>query len=599
MRDLSLAHVLPEWLRTGVASIKIEGRMKNALYVAAIVDFYRRKLDGRLDGAAEQEAARDIQTIFSRPWTTLYTQGPDAAPETIIDAAAIGHRGVQVGNVSGVAVDREGRRWLRFVTARALEKHDGLQVEPVGGGVPVGFGIGAMRRAGAARLEVALPAGADLEVLLPVDAPQAIEPGMTVFCTASQAVRRRYPVKLPREGGLRTSHPADIRVTLAPGAISVCATAVPDGACGTPVSITVSRPMELTAARTPEGSLAALHKAFDRSGDTRWRVRQLERDDPHGLYAPPSRLNELRRAALDALTQAHAAAQAARLRTLSEALGYGREFVAARHAGAPRWALKVRLETGPFAGAGEADEVVVSIGLHAADAVRAALAAWERLLPRARLRLALPLIVRGEHADALEATVDALLADGCMRWECAGLAGAQLLRSRMGRYPALELVADWSCYGMNRVARAQWAEFGMARAVASPEESRANMRALAPFPPLPEALVFQHTPLFISATAPHAAATAGGGSGEWAFEDRRGRHLIVRRYDGQVVTVAQSPFCLADRADELAALGIGWMRADFSWSPGRADACARWWQEIRSGRLPPGSHAGNYLRGLS
>ncbi len=595
MRDLCLAPVLDEWVRTGIASLKIEGRMKNALYVAAIVDFYRRKLDGRLDAAAERELAQDIQTIFSRPWTTLYTQGRDAAPDTIIDAAAIGHRGARIGRVQTVLTERADRRWLRFVTERALEKHDGLQVEPVNGGPPAGFGVSSLRRAGSERLEVAVPAGTAVEVLLPPDDLPPLGPGMTVYCSASQAVRRRYPVTMPREGGLRTAHPADIQVTLDPTGVSVTATAVPAHADDAPVTATHRQPLPLTPARDAQGTAAALHKAFGRTGDTRWQIRELNLTDPQGLYVPPSRLNEIRRAVLEALTQAQAAAQTARSATIAADLGYG-PTPATAAANGLHWAIKLRLDTGSVAGAEDADEIVLMVGLCPLADVRTGLAAWLAHLPQARLRLALPLVVRDHEAAALGQTVAALLTDGWVRWECASLAGAHLLRRLTADRPGLDLTADWSLYGLNRVARAQLAEWGVTRGVASPEDARANLQALAPFPPALDVLVFQHTPLFIAETIPLTSTPAAA---EWTFEDRRGRRLLTRRCDGRAITVAQAPLCLADRTADLAALGIGWVRGDFSWSPGDATSFAHTWREIRAGRLPSGSHTGNYLRGLA
>jgi putative protease len=596
MRDLCLAPVLTAWTRTGIAALKIEGRMKNALYVAALVDFYRRKLDGRLDAATERALTQDIQTIFSRPWTTLYTQGRDAAPDTIIDAAAIGHRGARIGRVQAVFTDREGRRWLHFASERALEKHDGLQIEPVHGGPPAGFGITSLRRAGSERMEVALPAGTDVEVMLPPDELPPLGPGMTVYCSASQSVRRRYPVNTPREGGLRTTRPVDIRVTLSPQGVSVMATAVPACADEAPVSVTHDQPLDLTPARAPQGTAAALQKAFERTGDTRWQVRRLDLIDPQGLYVPPSRLNEIRRAVLESLTQARAAAQASRLAALVSDLAYDQAPAARPPPAQLRWSLKLRLDTGVVPEAADADEIVLALGLASLADIRTRLTAWLAHLPQTRLRLALPLIVRDHEAVALEQTVAALLADGWTRWECASLAGAHLLRRLAGDRPdAIEWTADWSFYALNRVARAQLMELGIMRGVASPEDSRANLQALASFPPPLEALVFQHTPLFIAATAPLTATPARS---EWIFDDRRSRRLITRRLDGCTITVAQAPFCLADRTADLASLGFGWVRCDLSWSPGHAAACARAWCETRAGRRPPDSHAGNYLRGL-
>ncbi|MBO4872257.1 MAG: U32 family peptidase [Lachnospiraceae bacterium] len=52
-RDLCMISYLPELLEAGVSSLKVEGRMKNELYVATIARAYRRALDA----LAESEAA--------------------------------------------------------------------------------------------------------------------------------------------------------------------------------------------------------------------------------------------------------------------------------------------------------------------------------------------------------------------------------------------------------------------------------------------------------------------------------------------------------------------------------------------------------------
>lgn len=44
-QDLCLVHYLPWFIRTGVASLKIEGRMKGSAYVAQVVDVYRTALE--------------------------------------------------------------------------------------------------------------------------------------------------------------------------------------------------------------------------------------------------------------------------------------------------------------------------------------------------------------------------------------------------------------------------------------------------------------------------------------------------------------------------------------------------------------------------
>src|SRR5687768_6590632 len=69
-QDLAGIEVLPELVRSGVASLKIEGRLKSAEYVANVTRVYRRALDKiALEASAELFTAADsydLQMGFSR-----------------------------------------------------------------------------------------------------------------------------------------------------------------------------------------------------------------------------------------------------------------------------------------------------------------------------------------------------------------------------------------------------------------------------------------------------------------------------------------------------------------------------------------------------
>ena len=612
MRDLALAPLTPELLAGGIASLKIEGRMKNACYVACVTDYYRRKLDGTLPPGEEAARVQDLQTIFSRPWTQLYAAGRETPAEKIIDATAVGHRGAPIGTADAVTRDTHGGRWLRFTTRRALEKHDGLQIDPPRGGKPFGFAVDALRRAGASRLEIAVPAGNAVEIRLPDDGEiPEITPGATVFCSASQAVRRHYQTTLPRPTDCRFARPVRVQATLRTDGLMLIATVLPEppetstraghrehqavmstqrmlpDTAGSPaaeqnpsvpssplsalcvpnavISATVSTALSLSPARQPEQTAAALRRALDRSGDTPWQVATLELDDPQGLFVPVSALNEARRQLFDALrTQWDAARQARRTAACAVFGIEGRaDDPVVPKPEAARWAVKVDLALPPVTALATADEIVLHLGHLAIDGVRAQLEAWLQLTPQARLRLALPAVTRQQEEEALRTTIAVLLADGWRQWECAGLGGWQLLRDAT-REP-LHLTADWSLYGLNHAARGLLAELGMARAVAAPEDTEENIAAFASQEgPEVEVLAWQHTPLFLSETPPLVASERPP---PWTLASRRGGRLVVNRLDNRWVTVAEEPFSQIDALPRLHRSGVRWFRTDFLWSP--------------------------------
>ena len=111
-RDLCTVDMLPQMVRAGVASLKIEGRMKSADYVYAVVSVYRRVLDAVLEAqqegwqvaderlkASEEQHAR-LSEAFSRGFTTAYLTG-DRGNE-IMSYGRPNNRGVFVGRVAGV-----------------------------------------------------------------------------------------------------------------------------------------------------------------------------------------------------------------------------------------------------------------------------------------------------------------------------------------------------------------------------------------------------------------------------------------------------------------------------------------------------------------
>ena len=81
LKDLSLADHVPALIESGVASLKIEGRMKSADYVYTVTKIYRTLLDeGRAANAEEKEALR---RAFSRGgFTDAYFRGNSSLPMT-------------------------------------------------------------------------------------------------------------------------------------------------------------------------------------------------------------------------------------------------------------------------------------------------------------------------------------------------------------------------------------------------------------------------------------------------------------------------------------------------------------------------------------
>ena len=552
MRDLRLDDCLDVLKDTGVASLKIEGRMKSPLYVASVTSHYRQLLDG----VPVTTTRADLETVFSRRTTSLYIHGE---PDDPIDPTSLGHLGTPVGTVKRLTKDREGRSWLRFHTNRALERHDGLQFA-VTGEKPFGFGIDEMRLAISRKPVFDVRAGSDIEVRVPDDriADMPSLANTTVYCSASNEVKRRFPVPSFRPSDIVSGTPIDLTVTLAPNGVSVQTLPLGEAASRHFTGTTGILPVEntrttgilpvaaatttsLPPAQHPERTLAAVEKAFSRMGGTDWSLRNLTLIDPDHLFAPASLLNDLRRELVERLDAARDVARAQKIAAALETPPSGSDRACR---GLPvQTILKQRLDQPLPADAAHYDEIVVSIGHLTGRTVETALTPFAEL----PVRLALPVFTHERDVNALRTTVKHLVRAGFTRWEASDLATLRLLRQA----GVSDITSDWTLYAFNRAALATLADLGITRAVASPENSPENLDFLAHSALPVEFLEQQSTPLFISLTPPAAADTT-------CLTDREGDTFTVFPLDGLWITTRTLPLRFTPPAEAPRRLDLNW-----------------------------------------
>lgn len=465
MKDLRLGKLAAKLEAAGVASLKIEGRMKSLLYVASATRHYRQILDGETRDVVTES---DLETVFSRRTTPLYFDGPR---DDVVDALSPGHLGAKAGVVKRITRDREGRPWLRFHAIRALERHDGLQIAREEGGRCDGFGISEMRGAISRKSVYEVPAGADVEVLAPGDLQ--VSGGETVYCSMSNAVKRRFP-----EPSFRPSDWPG-RDTLHIDSIAVGGNAVSAHA-GTAVATVAG---EFRPAGKPIGTEDAARRAFSHLGGTRFGKCEITRfSNPDGLYVPVSIWNALRRnivSAVECEREAETKNALAWLGDLPRPSSSGPSAV-------PKRVLRMRC--GQVPPPGEWDEIVYAQDLGGE---------WSGDIPR-NARIAMPVWTGEDAFPKLRIAVKRMLRRGFSKWEASNLATLRLLRS-LG---VEDITADWTLYAFNSQALAAISSLGAGRFVASPENGEQDLAALASARYAVEFLSRQATPLFMSLTRP-------------------------------------------------------------------------------------------------
>lgn len=275
-KDLCTANLIPELLHAGVASLKIEGRMKSPEYVQAVVGVYRAVID-RVEAAidrdgidsvvasdapelrASEEEMNVLSEAFSRGFTTAYLKGKRG--NEIMSYGRPNNRGVFVGRVAKV---REG---LVFIDPET-ELHVGDLIEFWTNRGHFVHTIGEFKTDRAGR------------VFFPVE--RAVGKGDRVFRVRNAEAAfvdddKLSSVAVCARAELRIGQPALLTFTVAAG----------------DASVTVEGP-EVEAARTKAITEEEVREHIDRMGTTPFYLSSLEIDLDEGVGMGFSMLHKLR-----------------------------------------------------------------------------------------------------------------------------------------------------------------------------------------------------------------------------------------------------------------------------------------------------------------
>ena len=303
-QDLEASALVPELHRLGVASLKIEGRLKGPAYVAATVRLYRAAVDAldddehalgtRADGAEPTLAMRrrDALQTYSRGSGPGFLQGVDH--QRLVEGRTCEHRGIFVGEVQRVTRDR-GKDWLELALveggeepAAPLARGDGLFLE--------GGRAGEGERGGRVWDLVQDAPGLVRLWLGPELVVGDVRPGRRVFKNDDPTLEKRVlaeTARAPHREGLhlvvrgRAGQPLSLQARSERGLLASAQSDVP-----------------LELARTHPLDEATLKDKLGKLGDTPYALRGLDVQLEGALTLPLSSLNRARRALCEALSSA-------------------------------------------------------------------------------------------------------------------------------------------------------------------------------------------------------------------------------------------------------------------------------------------------------
>ena len=293
-KDLDASRVIPELLSTGIAAIKIEGRLKGPEYVAATTRLYRLALAAAVgEGPAPSESDRELSMqSFSRGASLGFLRGVDH--QSLVDGTYCDHIGVEVGLCLGT-FKVGNRTWLRLRTSHRLTLGDGILVQGMRASEnELGGRIWGLRHS---HHEVKLAeASDDLSVWLgPNRSAVGDWTGRRVFRTSSAALDAEFkrvtttPIKITVNAELKGQ--AGERATLTLSTVD-----------NRTVEVELDQPIEWAV--TSALDYESIKSKLARLGDTPYQLNELSLEIPKGTTFPHSALNRARRQAVARLAAA-------------------------------------------------------------------------------------------------------------------------------------------------------------------------------------------------------------------------------------------------------------------------------------------------------
>ena len=530
-RDFNTIEVLPQILQAGVASLKIEGRMKRPEYVATVVRTYREAIDRCGGGAPYQvrQAQRDNLTqIFNRDFTTGFLFGHQG--RKMMSDRRPNNRGLLVGRV--VAADWAKERVTLKLSGRLAQ---GDQIDfwvKVGGRVTAT--IDTLTNA---RGETVTAAEAGETVSFPLEGH--VHPHDRVF--------KVYDAALMAEARAAYQSGASVR--------RIPITAQVKAAIGEPLTVVLrdaaghegrgQTAFIGEAARKRPLTRETVEKQLGRLGTSVYALKKLACDIQGAVMVPMSEINEARRQAVEALDRVRMAEfEASALHGKAD----GWQDTRQRRTIEKTASLMVTVENlaqAKAAVAAGADGLLFGgeSYAHRRLTVKDYQVVWQYAKEKGvRLDYDTPRIVRMADEKAFRQ----LLAD----WQSCPPAAVHVHNiselAVVRDTTDFALHADYSLISYNKLTLAFLQAYGVAEATLSPELNAGQIREIAPQSPLPLTCIgYGRLELMVSEYCVTGSFLGGVGEGKelQCSCPCVGRHFALRDRKDALFPLAMDQFC--------------------------------------------------------
>jgi putative protease len=302
--DLCTVEQIPEIVAIGLSALKIEGRYKDADYVALTTRAYRKAVDevwaGRPVKLSQAEALQ-LEQVYSRGLGPYFVTGTDH--QRVVRGRAPRHRGVLMGQVDRV-----------LPASVIVEPGPAQQIAPLKPGDGLVFDAADWRSPGEPEegghvYQADSQPGGKLALHFgngEIDFSR-IRAGDLIWRTHDPAL----PIFRHFDGRYSHKQPISVHIVASEGSPLVCEWSLGD------VRVTVLSPQKLQKAEKRAVSEEGLREQFSRLGNTPYELAELTLEVTGAPFAPASMLNQLRR---DAVEQLQARQSEAHPRTIGDPL---------------------------------------------------------------------------------------------------------------------------------------------------------------------------------------------------------------------------------------------------------------------------------------
>ncbi|MFW7379037.1 MAG: peptidase U32 family protein [Oligoflexus sp.] len=639
MKDLDTSKDLEKLVAAGIDTLKIEGRKKDAQYVATAVGLYRQELN-RIFGRNTAPQGRSIQRdfrddmaySFHRETTSFFVKG--RYHENVIDLANPTHKGKKIGKVTRV----QGRS-IEIQATAPMERFDGLRIDRTGPAFHAkpqhgerlqgSVSIAAQKRYENEVCQFSLREfsisgrktshcrpGEKLSIQLASNLPLP-KVGDEVFKVRSNELKRSTEAisQVPQEMRLRPAYPIKIAVQLKLHAEELVIQ-IEVSCQNTPLHSQVWA-LPAIVAKQSSSLKQDLTNQLSIFGEVGFQA-QVEVTGEDQFFVPRKQIKAIKQELAEILPEALlTATKNSRLAAL-DGMAQGKSPLA------PQTQACFQVKVDRLASITAIDQFAsrhqdMLINELIFEPKRAFLTQKPaaEILAEIRevcqrhswqLRLAIPTVLRAWDLAQLKPWILAFQAMGGRHYEIGNLGAWQLLQDMGLDLSALDIASDFSLYALNSEALAEYVDLGISKSALSIEDDADNIQnKLRRWPSLalkPQVILYKDTPLFIaeacSLTALHNGCPTAKVCGYRTLEiaNDAGERFFVAHESCKSIVYGADAFAITQDQKRLLEWGVQDFRLDFLTREYTAEALFAVLEAAKKSQRLAGTYPGNFERQL-